>query len=85
MRYVRFYAEYSDSRKRIPAENVFAAFTGNGIHNNSYEGLGAIFEWPNSPVACTSASREFLRKKCKRISEAEARAIHPLLFSRLDS
>jgi hypothetical protein len=44
----------------------------------------AIFDWPNSPVAGTGVSLDYLRQKCKRISEAQARTIHPVLFEWLD-
>ncbi len=81
MKYVRFYEEYKNKRKGLPAGNVFALFD-NGT--TQLEGLGAIFEWPNSPVAATGVSWKFLRKNCKRISEARARKIHPRLFARLD-
>jgi hypothetical protein len=40
---------------------------------------------PNSPVAGTSIDVSILRERCKRISEAKARQIHPLLFERLDA
>lgn len=49
------------------------------------EGLAAVFLNPNSPVNWGSVSWDYLREKCKRISEAEAREIHPNLFKRLDS
>jgi hypothetical protein len=88
MHHVRFYHEFSDRRKTKSTGNVFAAFVGNGVHVSNgllcYEGLGALFAQPNSPVAGTSASLDFIRETCKRVSEAKARQIHPALFERLD-
>ncbi len=49
-----------------------------------YEAIAALFEQPNSPVAGTGVALDYLRQKCKRISEAKARTIHPALFERLD-
>ena len=48
------------------------------------EGFVPIYDWPNSAVAYSGASDEYLRKRCKRVSEAKAREIHPRLFERLD-
>jgi hypothetical protein len=72
--------------------NVFALFDvyGDGrywrVQGNKVvgEGLGAVYFSPNSPVATTGASPEFIEKRCKRISEEQAREIHPQLFATLD-
>ena len=76
MKGVRFYLE-------PVGPNVYAAFHQNVTPQGHIEGLGAVFEFANSPVASTSASRDFL-KGCRRISEAKARQVHPALFQRLD-
>lgn len=49
------------------------------------EGLSAVYFTPNSPVNWGGISWDYLRAKCKRISEAKAREIHPELFARLDN
>ena len=92
MKHVRFYLEYdtpSDKRHNRPNGNVFAAFVGNGSfcsgNNICYEGLGAIFFQPNSPVASTAASLDVIRTRFKRVAEAQARLVHPALFERLDT
>lgn len=85
---VRFYLEHetpAGKRKGKHNGNVFAALVCNGrMSHGGFEGLGSVFSDPNSPVASTSASRDFLRKLCKRIPEGKAREIHPNLFYRLD-
>jgi hypothetical protein len=85
---IRFYLEFSDPSKRQPGGTVVAALVLNGIYRSSgvlcYEALAALFDRPNSPVAGTGVALAYLRLKCKRISEAKARAIHPALFARLD-
>lgn len=48
------------------------------------ETIGAVYFHPNSAVCGSSASLEYLRTNCRRIPEAMARAIHPVLFERLD-
>jgi len=45
---------------------------------------GAVYMWKNSDCAGTSAHVDYLREKCKRISEAQAREIHPRLFNYLE-
>lgn len=52
--------------------------------DGSFEAVGALFDHADSAVATTSVSLSYLRQKCKRISEAKARIIHPRLFDFLD-
>jgi hypothetical protein len=49
-----------------------------------WEALAGLFDQPNSPVAGTGVALDYLRQKCRRISQIKARAIHPALFQRLD-
>jgi hypothetical protein len=85
---IRFYQEFSDKSKRKPIGTVVAALVLNGRYRSSgticYEARAAVFDWPNSPVAGTGVSFDYLRQKCKRISEAQARIIHPVPLERLD-
>jgi hypothetical protein len=85
---IRFYLEFSDPSKRQSGGNVVAALVLNGTYWSSggwcYEALAALFDRPNAPVAGTGVALAYLRLKCRRISEAKARAIHPVLFTRLD-
>jgi hypothetical protein len=50
----------------------------------SYDGIGAVHDHPNSGVGNTGVSPDYLKDKCKRISEKLAREIHPQLFIWLD-
>jgi len=83
-----FYQEFSDKARRTSAGTIVAALVCNGLYWSSgiicYEAIAAVFDWHNSPVAGTGVTLDYLRQKCKRISEAKARAIHPALFERLD-
>ena len=85
---VRFYLEFTDKSKRWPGGTVVAALVLNGSYWSSgrlcYEAIAALFDRPNSPIAGTGVALDYLRQKCKRISEAKARIIHPALFERLD-
>jgi hypothetical protein len=86
---VRFYLEFSDSSKRQSGGTVVAALVLNGSYWSSgklcYEAIAALFEQPDSPVAGTGVALDYLRQRCRRVSEAQARAIHPALFNRLDT
>ena len=88
MKGVRFYLEFRDKSKRQSSGTVVAALVLNGSYWSSgrvcYEAVAALFGRPNSPVAGTGVALDYLRQKCKRVSEAEARIIHPALFERLD-
>ena len=83
-----FYLEFTDTSKRTTGGTVVAALVLNGSYWSSgticYEAIAAVFDWPNSPVAGTGVACDYLRQKCRRISEAKARTIHPALFERLD-
>jgi len=85
---IRFYLEFTDKSKCTPGGTVVAALVLNGSYWSSgtiyYEALAAVFDWPNSPVAGMGVACDYLRQKCKRTSEANARTIHPALFERLD-
>ncbi len=85
---IRFYLEFTDPSKRQSGGTVVAALVLNGSYWSSgrlcYEAIAALFDRPNSPVAGTAVALDYLRRKCKRISEAEARIIHPALLERLD-
>ena len=50
----------------------------------SYDGFGGVYYTRNSPVGSTSIAPGYLQEKCKRISESQAREIHPELFKFLD-
>lgn len=101
MRGVRFYLEFKTTYRKHKsgrankghAGNVFAAYVepGKPFGCANYrglwvvEGVGAILDEPNSPVASTAANiRDWLWKRCKRVSERVAREVHPALFERLD-
>lgn len=95
MRGVRFYLEYdSPKEKRAGNHNgtVIAVDITTGrvvMHDNQtgeyrYDAVGAVYYRPDSPVASTSVTQEYLAIYCKLISEVAAREIHPALFVYLD-
>lgn len=45
---------------------------------------GAVFFRENSDCAGSTCHIDYLRENCKRISEAQARLIHPKLFNYLE-
>ena len=49
------------------------------------EGFVPIYETIDSPVCWSSASLEYIRIRCVRVSESLARKLHPELFRRLDA
>ncbi len=88
MNSIRFYLEFTDKSKCKPGGTVVAALMLNGSYRSSgkvcYEAIAGLFDRPNSPVAGTGVACDYLCQKCKRISQAQARTIHPALFERLD-
>ena len=64
-------AVFHESQHRIPG-------------TDQHECFGAVQDIPDSAVCGTSASYQYLREQCLRISEAQAREIHPTLFKVLD-
>jgi len=53
--------------------------------NRGYPAIAAVQEIPNSPCCFDSVNSNYLKERCKRISEAQAREIHPNLFYRLEN
>ena len=96
MKGIRFYLEYpsaKDKRKGTRADpgnhsgNVIATLEGTemiGRNGPQIDCLSATYDRPNSPVSSGAVSYEYLEERTKRISEAQAREIHPELFKRLD-
>jgi hypothetical protein len=92
MKGYRFYEEFETNakkRKRISGGNVVALLLderGRPYWNGTtYDCISAVYSHPNSGVASTGASPDYLAKNCRRISEEDARRIHPVLFRWLDS
>ncbi|MEJ7809384.1 MAG: hypothetical protein WKG32_03105 [Gemmatimonadaceae bacterium] len=90
MRGVRFFEEYSVWEECGSAGNVIAVHL---THDPLFEAGGlclsavaasAESRTPNSPVTPTYFSAEYLGKRCRGITEARAREIHPRLFEYLD-
>jgi hypothetical protein len=88
----RFYEEFLDKSKKRSAGNAVAVMPENSrlerIHGQYvdiiYEAVGSVFSSPNSPVASTGVSRDYLRTNTKRVGEARARRVHPELFKYLE-
>lgn len=95
MKGFRFYEELRNKNRKDEESvgTVVALYTGEGIETSEIvsmfrrqpEACVAVFSHPNSAVCWSGVSWEYLRDDCRRISEAEARAIHPALFKELDS
>lgn len=96
----RFYLEYPDGKsKRAATRKDISNHTGNCVAlwegkehiwttssgDIQQEAFVAVHETPDSPCCFGAVSWGYLREKCKRISEIQARAIHPNLFYRLES
>lgn len=91
MKGIRFYEEFEtarDKRARQSTGNVLAVIAENGVFMSGriacYEAVGAVYYWPNSACASTSVAVDILRARFRRISEEQARALHPRLFDYLD-
>ena len=91
----KFYLEYPNAKEKRKATrrdpgnhngNVIATWgnpypTANGPQ---VEAMSAVFYSNNSGVAVGAVALDYLSERCKRISETQARDIHPALFERLD-
>jgi len=96
MKGYKFYLEYPNAKaKRHATRASLGDHSGNVIATweDPYisprgdaviEAFSAVYAWENSPVNFGAVSLDYLQDRCKRISEKQARAIHPALFTRLD-
>ena len=101
MKGIRFYLEYpskKEKRKGTRKEpgnhlgQVVAVMYENGWWSETpgawhymYDCISALTRVPNSVVCGSSVSWGYLDEKCKRISEKQAREIHPNLFIYLEA
>ncbi len=89
---IRFYQEYTDSRKTQPTGTVVAVLAGteqpcrcgDGRPHLNVDAIVGVFDRPDSPVASSGVALAYLRRRTRRISEAAARQVHPQLFTYLD-
>jgi hypothetical protein len=85
---IHFYQEFRDKSKAVSAGTVVAVLVCNGPFWSSgkicFEAVVGLFDHANSVVCGGSVSLDYLREKCRRIGETQARAIHPALLERLD-
>jgi hypothetical protein len=91
MRGFRFFEEYAEGGRHESIGNVIAL----PITQASFIQPGGICfqaicappdaRAANSPVRPAYVNVEYLGKRCRRISEARARSIHPRLFEYLDA
>ena len=90
-----FYLEYptlKDKRKATRKElgnhsGTVLAVYGDWFNIGHYykkECVSSVYDKPNSDVCCSSCDSGYLNDKCKRISDKQAREIHPKLFQYLD-
>lgn len=98
MKGVRFYLEFNslEEKRQSNKHNNFKHHTGNVIaifleqrqvirQEIVYDAIGSShLQTPNNYICSISASNNYLRQRCKRISEALAREIHPNLFMCFD-
>lgn len=85
MKEIRFYEEFWNKHKNVSSGNVLAVMQDHGCMDHSAaHAIGRVFYPPNSPVAPTAVCYQYLRKNCRRVSEARARLVHPALFEWLE-
>jgi len=86
MKGVTFYAEYwlkADKRKKRGTPTVLAAygkvFKSNGVYCR--ESVSCAIQGNRELFSSGAASLDYMRDYCTRISEAQARLIHPEIFN----
>lgn len=90
MKGVRFYEEFDTRRAKRKGQGngqVIAVLVANGVRpggGGTYDAIGCPTYTPNGMPCGVTATRDYLREKCRRIPEARAREIHPNLFTMLD-
>ena len=96
MKGYKFYLEYPNNReKRNSTRKALGNHCGTivGVLDDTaqsstigvmYDAISAVQNIPNSGTCYGTTSQGYLAEKCKRISEVQAREIHPVLFQRLD-
>ena len=93
MKGYRFYLEFdstADKRKGVARGKCMAVLLGKDgkplrqSDPKMVECIAGVYDQHDSVCGGTSASRDYLRKNCKRVSENKAREIHPSLLKYLE-
>jgi hypothetical protein len=97
MKDFKFYLEYPDNKSKRKATrknlgnhsgNCLAVFNDVRAHilpdYKNIEAIGAVFYTRNSDCCFTSVGFDYISERCKRISEQQAKKIHPKLFDYLN-
>lgn len=79
MKNIRFYEEFKDSRKRNSYGTVVAIMV-DTIRHEYIDAIATTIDIPNSSCCLTLIGIGYLKSRCKRISEQQAKKIHPNLF-----
>lgn len=92
MKNVRFYVECGSPQAKKQNKNignVVAVFPKKGRFQRGGElcvqAIHALHDYADSPAESGSLALDYLRKRCKRVSEDIARVIHPRLFEALNA
>lgn len=83
MKGYRFYAEYDSPQKKRKGEgngNALAIDV-ESYTDGKYECRAAVYGHPDSATCTSMVNWEILRDNYRRITEAEARKLHPRLFA----
>ncbi len=87
MKNVRFYVEYDSPQAKKQNKNngnVVAVLPKKGLFQRGedlcVQAVHALHDYADSPACSGSLALNYLRKRCKRVSEDIARVIHPRLF-----
>lgn len=65
----------------VPLENGRPMYQGNTLN---FDAFGVALEGVHNSVEGVGTTRDYLRKRCVRISEDLARKLHPALFTYLE-
>jgi hypothetical protein len=94
MKGYRFYEEFRDKCRQESMDTVVALLLDEYQQPYMYysesagewvaDVVSGVFDTPNSEVGLDSVALGYLHERCKRVSEATARQIHPRLFTYLD-
>lgn len=89
MKGFRFYQEFETEKRKVSKGTIVAMmFDFYWLDPRSWEIIhecgSALYDKPNSICCGSQVSRAYLASKCRRVSEARAREIHPKLFEYLE-
>lgn len=85
MKNIKFYQEYDGAKRNKgarPTGNCIGVLVDLPANPGKVASFAAVYDMPNCDTNFGEVSTDYIRLNCKRVSEQQAKIIHPKLYWR---